>query len=372
MKKYKIYIYALLTGLLTSLLYSCNPDDNEKEWGLTKVYMPQAAVLNNELHEYPVPFDNNSSTYNYKIDSTTNTLKIILGVYRSGLQKLNAFSVKVNVDQEATANAVTGISKGIELPSDVYTLPTEASVLDGERESIFYLEVNLNKLIADYPNYSTKKMVLVVAISDPTRYELNPDLAKTTVVIDGSSFMPTPKIVQGGDFGTDSEQYWTKASMQGNLPSTAASINNGALIFDYGTTPQTATGEMCYYNAVQLENGKDYKFSCDFKSTGGSSVNNCWVSVTISSKMPVAGSAYSSTASVCNMFLSPWTTSNKLTSPIDGMLPQNAGGVTNINQTTGVFKATTDEPVYIVIDVVVWSGSTIGTMTFDNVKIEEQ
>ncbi|MDR1681846.1 MAG: DUF1735 domain-containing protein, partial [Candidatus Symbiothrix sp.] len=230
MKKIGIYTYTALLMIMAAALYSCEPDDNEKEWGNTKVYMPQAAILDGGLsNNYPVPLNNNASTNNYKVDSETNTLKIVLGVYRSGLQELQAFSVDVAADLSATATAVPAVTKGIALPTDVYSLPGKVSVDGGKRESIFYLDVDLNKLINDYPDYNTKQMVLVVAISNPSQYELNTNLAKTTVIIDGASFMPVRKIVQGGDFEAGSEAYWTFLNTNATvLPNTFASITNGA------------------------------------------------------------------------------------------------------------------------------------------------
>ncbi len=375
MKNFRFYIYVLsLLSSVAMALSSCSTDDSEIQWGLTKVYMPQAAILDGGLtNNYPVPLGNNASTNNYKKDSADNhyTLKITLGVYRSGLQDREAFSVKVAADAAATQAALSGVPNSIALPEGFYTLPTDIAVPQGERQSTFYLDVDVKKLIEEHPDYGKKKIVLVVALKDLSRYELNEALSKTTVVIDGPSFMPSPKIVKGGDFGADAELYWTRVNTQGNLPASAAIIANGALVFDYGTTPFTATNVVCYYNPVQLENGKNYKFSCDVNNKGGTAYNNWWVNVVVTPVKPVAGTAFVTAGSACVMSLTPWTTNNKLTSPIVGTLPQNAGTVTNINQTTGVFKSNFSGDGYVVINVIVWSG-TIGTISFDNVKIDEQ
>jgi len=169
-------------------LNSCEKDDNAKEWGNAKIYMPQAAMLDKGLsHDYPVPL---KVTKNYGIDSTTNLLHVYLGVYRSGLQPLQSYSVQIYVDAAATNDALSGIDEGVALPSDVYSLPDEAVVPDNERETGFDLIVDLNKLTEKYISYATKKIVLVVGISNPSKYVLNEALCKTTVIIDGAFFLP--------------------------------------------------------------------------------------------------------------------------------------------------------------------------------------
>lgn len=175
--------------LTTLIISSCEKDDNEKEWGYAKVYMPQAAMLNGGLssNNYPVPLNNNASTNNYKLDEANNILYVYLGVYRSGLQKLQTYSVQVVADNVATTAYVSGNSNRAILPNDAYTLPNLVTVPDGEREANFYLTVDLNKLGEDF---STKNIVLVVGISNPSNYELNESLSKTTVIIDGSFFLP--------------------------------------------------------------------------------------------------------------------------------------------------------------------------------------
>lgn len=175
--------------LVNLIMLSCEKDDNKIEWGFAKIYMPQASILNGGLinNDYPVPLNNNASTKNYKLDEANNILSVYLGVYRSGLQKLESYSVHVAADSAATAAYVTGKSNMAALPSDAYTLPGIVTIPSGERETTFYLTVDLNKLGADL---SSKSIVLVVGISNPSKYELNESLSKTTVIIDSSFFLP--------------------------------------------------------------------------------------------------------------------------------------------------------------------------------------
>jgi len=188
--KYKLNKIPTLCCLIfaTVIMFSCEEDDNKKEWGNTKVYMPQAAILNGGLtsNNYPVPLNNNASTKNYKLDEANKLLHVYLGVYRSGLQKLESYSVQVAADNAATSAYVAGNANRIALPNDAYTLPDKVTVPDGEREAVFHLTVDLKKLGADF---LSRNIVLVVGISNPSKYELNESLSKTTVIINGSFFL---------------------------------------------------------------------------------------------------------------------------------------------------------------------------------------
>ena len=191
--QYPGYIFLLLFILA---VFSCRKqDDAQKEWGAPLIYMPQAAILNGGTNnQYPVPLFNNASTNNYTVDSAAGVLTIPLSVYRSGLQALNGYSVNIQAFPDTTNEIIAeaGIPDAVLLPADVYTLPENISVPSGKREAGFSLTIDLKKLIAEYPDYYFNKMVLEVGISDPSAYDLNMALSKTTVILDGKSFMPAP------------------------------------------------------------------------------------------------------------------------------------------------------------------------------------
>ena len=117
---------------------SCGEADSEKEWGSARIYMPQATYGDNK---YIVPNDG------------TATVKISSGD--------------------------AGQSGYTHLPEDVFTLPESVSVTAGNREKTFYLSVDLNFLRNNKgTNYS-----LAVSLSEPTNYELNPDISTSFVLI---------------------------------------------------------------------------------------------------------------------------------------------------------------------------------------------
>lgn len=177
-----IHLFALIaTGLMFSLFTSC---EKESEWGIKKIYMPQAAITNNSNCEYPVPMTGQHDN-NYRIED--GTLQVFLGVYRSGQGDLQSFSVDVYYDGQASAAAAIGTDRMV-LPENTFSIPSTVHVKEGSRQNTFYMTVNLAKLRSEYPEYSEKKLVAVIGIANPTKYELNEDICKTTVVIDGSKF----------------------------------------------------------------------------------------------------------------------------------------------------------------------------------------
>lgn len=181
MKRIFHWLALIATGLTLPLFTSC---EKETEWGIKKIYMPQAIITNNSNREYPVPMTGQQDN-NYRIEE--GDLQVFLGVYRSGQGDLQAYSVDVYYDAQASAAAATAADRVV-LPENAFTLPSAVHVEEGSRQATFYLTVDLAKLRAEHPEYGEKKLVAVVGIANPTKYELNEDICKTTVVIDGSKF----------------------------------------------------------------------------------------------------------------------------------------------------------------------------------------
>jgi hypothetical protein len=369
-KKIKSNISAALIIFTTVMACFTSCVEDDKEWGYAKIYMPQAAISNGGLdNTYPVPMSGNPSTQNYIIDGETNTLKILLGVYRSGLQELEAYSVKVFADVTATADAVANTNKGVALPSDAYALPSEVSVDNGQRENTFYLSVDLNKLIADYPDYAANQLVLVVGISDPTRYELNEELSKTTVVIKGSEFLPTVivPIISGGDFADGSEQYWTLIPVEANFDPNYVKVEDGILKISFGAGPTTAG--IAYYQPVNLTQGVSYRFSADFTASGYAVGAQFFIG--ISENAPVADQYYGPTDAEIFMNIDVWDGSQSgLREPVSGKMPQVAVWTERIDKNTGTFSPSSAGQYYIFIVAYCWGGH-IGNITLDNMTIEE-
>ena len=164
------------------MLSSC---EEKQEWGIKKIYMPQAAIANNINHEYPVPMTGQQDK-NYSVED--GKLNIFLGVYRSGQGDLRAYSVDIYHDAAASSSAA-GTGNRVAVPQNYLTYPSQVSVADGQRQNTFLLSIDLESLKAEHPEYAEKELIVVIGIANPTLYELNEDISKTTIVIDGSVFI---------------------------------------------------------------------------------------------------------------------------------------------------------------------------------------
>jgi len=382
MKNIKTFLLLLSVTALCAAAVSCGKDDSKQQWGSALVYMPQAAMGDGaNSNVYNVPLNNNALTKNYSMDYVTNTLNIFLGVYRSGLQPLQAFSVDVNVDEAATAEAVSNTIRGIELPAEVYTLPTKVTVENGEREKVFYLSIDMAKLLEDYPLYAKNRMVLVVGISNPTKYVLNDKLSQTTVVIDGASFLPAIKIVKGGDFGADAASSWTFTNMDtAPMNPSYVQIKSGALVADAGAANVTA--HIALWQQIQLEVGHVYILSAGITCTGNGQVSGSEVAIAIAPTHPVDGVVFDYKRDVQPVVISngdyrfcdldTWnTTRGILALGGGGTMPQiSTWNDQGMDKTTGQFTVKYD--TYYIILIFNATNSRWGTVTLTNITITEQ
>ena len=79
-------------------LVSCAKGDGDKDYGVEKVYIPQAMADGGISNVYNVPSGEGEYTYNFAIEAET--VEVFLGVMRSGKQAGQAFSVDV-VDRKS-------------------------------------------------------------------------------------------------------------------------------------------------------------------------------------------------------------------------------------------------------------------------------
>jgi hypothetical protein len=178
----------LLIAFSLFFFTACEKSDSEKEWGIAQIYMPQASIQSGGLNNnYVVPYGTNEFDKNYTIDSSggKNDINVILGVYRSGLQALEAYSVNIVTRPDTVDQLIDNgvIQNAVRLPDNMYSIPSSISVSDGQREATFYLTIDRNKLLADPDTFGGKTLVLAVGISDPSRYDLNISLSTTIVIV---------------------------------------------------------------------------------------------------------------------------------------------------------------------------------------------
>lgn len=188
-----ILIIAVITGALVG---SCEKAASEKEFGFSKIYMPQAIFKSGgTTNNYPVPSGTDSSTYNYLVDTKDKKLNIILGAALSGRNSSGfAVDIKVNndtVQQLFTANVLDTALYRL-MPASMYSLPAKMEVEPGSLSGTFYLSVDIAALKQD--EYAGKLLVLAVQLANPDRYELNNAVSTTLVIIDVNALVIGPAV----------------------------------------------------------------------------------------------------------------------------------------------------------------------------------
>lgn len=357
MKKINLF-FTVIIGLLFIVFHSCDKDDSDTAWGNSKIYMPQASILNGGLsNEYPVPFNKDTVNINYEFDPVTKILKIPLGVYRSGLENMEAFSVKITADNAASTAAAQNIPRGLALPEGTYSLPNEVSVENGSRQNTFFLTVDLQKVVDANLSSGSKQLVLVVGISDPTKYELNEKLAKTTVVINARDFLGK-NLLQGGDMEAGSEKYWKIVSLDPDSPGGKIEIKDGVMSFT-----NSGNASIAAYQAIEVEKDKKYVLKADMTSTA---VTSTTFITYLGTWEPVPMKGYDT-----HPYVAFWTFNPDgcLANPKSGNLPTIACGRWDIAP-DGTFTAPVTGKLYLVLKAESWGN--IGKITLDNISITEK
>lgn len=177
----KLILFTLISSLL---LFACKKPAKDEAFGFSLLYMPQAVLQSAGIgNNFVVPISH----------SLTADTSILVGLYRSGLEQLNAVSVDLGVDQDSLARTIIlaqqsnapsnlDVYKNAKLlPQSYYTLPSKLNLQDGQRESFVLLKINKTLLESD-PDFGVKNLILPVRISNPTKYALNPKLSLTMFI----------------------------------------------------------------------------------------------------------------------------------------------------------------------------------------------
>lgn len=181
---------ALLAMIFATIIFTgCEKADKDTLYGYSLIYIPQATVSQGQNLHYLVPTGFDKNTFNFKVDTLGNTVNVLLGVTRSGLETYDAFTVNVETRTDTInsliANNLIDITKPtvpvpVELlPSTAYSLPLTVSVPAGKNETSFYLAINM----ATLKTYAGKKVAMCVVISNPTKYKLSPIFKQVIVLI---------------------------------------------------------------------------------------------------------------------------------------------------------------------------------------------
>lgn len=185
--KVNLAILSLLM-VVSAFLTSCEKSDSETLFGNSLIFIPQSTVSGGQNAHYLVPSGTNNFTYNFKVDTLGNTVNVLLGVSRSGLEVYNAFSVDITTQSDTINTLIangkinlTASSIPVQLlPETAYTLPSKVSVVDGAYSAKFNLAIKMDQL----KTFGGQKVALCVVISNPTKYALNLRNSKVVVLID--------------------------------------------------------------------------------------------------------------------------------------------------------------------------------------------
>ena len=102
----------LLIAFLCTCAFAACEGDGDADYGFGKVYMPQAVSTGGLNNSYAVPSGGGDYTYNFRVEN--GTVRIILGVIRSGkLSDKKGYTVDVYTSAEDTAAAVSSAEERI-------------------------------------------------------------------------------------------------------------------------------------------------------------------------------------------------------------------------------------------------------------------
>lgn len=176
--------------------------------------------------------------------------------------------------------------------------------------------------------------------------------AKTAKEITIAQNAQTQDILQGGDMGTGSEQYWTVLNTGG--PQTDIKIEGGEMHFT-----NTANSNGAIYQKVSVTTGKSYVFSARVRGNGAT---NSWFEVYIDAAEPKQGSDYSG-----NKFTSLNTWAGCGTVPFDNDLVKIGCDGTGASQKNGIITFNKTGDIYILFK----AGSSGGTLGIDGIILDD-
>ncbi len=166
---------------LTSCEYQSIADADYPE---QLIYMPGAVRGIYNIDDVPQPtlaVPTPGEPFKFTVDLTNRIFNIPLAVYRSGVNNDGAFTVNVTANTDTINSLVSSgtLSNTDILTTENYSMVSSVEMNDGEELAKFDLSVNLDYLLANYPD---KIYGLGVGISS-TQRSVNPKYATMIVVV---------------------------------------------------------------------------------------------------------------------------------------------------------------------------------------------
>jgi hypothetical protein len=226
----------ILLSITCVITVSCSKDDSKKEYGFSKIFMPQAVINSGGVdNNYIIPSGTDSSTYNYYVDTKTNKLSVILGASLAG-PSTDAYSVDIQVNndtiQKMFTNKVLDTALYKLLPSSMYTLANKLNVAQGARSGTFTLDIDISQLKSII--YTGKYLVLAVKLANPTKYLLNDAISTTIVVLNVNALVIGPAVDITSKYILNPGNPFIASAMNGSRWGTLQSWKVNAAILSHG------------------------------------------------------------------------------------------------------------------------------------------
>lgn len=193
----KLVNIIIKTAILSTalVLAACRQSDADKDYGFAKIYIPQATVSGLD-NSYPIPGGPIGQNSVYNCYFADGHLNIALGVVRSGaIAHSKAFTVDLGIsDSETERKLAEYAEKGVSaagLFKEICTIPARIEVESGKNTGNCVIAVDLNALaLRQAEIWQTDKyklLVLGLAISNPSEYELAESNTSVVIILDLNS-----------------------------------------------------------------------------------------------------------------------------------------------------------------------------------------
>jgi hypothetical protein len=187
-------IYAIFIAIV-ALFPACEYQEfADTDYPEQLIYMPAAYYNHYLIDEITSETGDNPTPGNperFQVDLLNSKFKVLLGVYRSGINANGSFDINIGINTDTIQNLLNtpnALPEGtLLLDPDKYSIINSVRMNDGQRLAKFDLEIDLDFLVNNYPNGI---FALGVEISSDDR-EVNPDLALTILVVDTKIMLPT-------------------------------------------------------------------------------------------------------------------------------------------------------------------------------------
>jgi hypothetical protein len=170
-----------LSSCIMMFLAGCEKDDSATAFGNSQIYMPQSTIAAGRLAVPNTGIGLDSATRNFKLEN--DSVKIILGVARSGLAALERYEVGISASVDTVSRLISSsvfpAATTIALPADIYTLPSSITVPENQSGQTFYLSIHRSKLKA----YAGKTALVRIGISGASKYTISPAANSVLLVI---------------------------------------------------------------------------------------------------------------------------------------------------------------------------------------------